>query len=83
MIKVSSLDADNVTDQNKIEVISDRKMVSNKTRVVNFKGTPKKVIQNKQKIVDRYSKAEVSQSKTIPKSVKDVSANPKKAPRKT
>ena len=58
-------------------------MISNKTRVINFEGTPKKVVQNKQKIVDRYSKAEVSQSKTIPQSVKDVSANPKKAPRKT
>ena len=58
-------------------------MLSKTLSVVNYKGTPKKVYKNYQKIVERYSKEEVKTSKVVPQSIKYVSADPKLAKKKT
>ena len=58
-------------------------MMSAQKRIIDYQGTSRKIPQNYQKLVDRKSKQEVFESKTIPQSIKEVSANPDEAIKKT
>jgi hypothetical protein len=65
-----------VSDSKTIEVVANQKKISTNKRVVNFVGPTRKIPQNYQKLIDRYSKEQVAGSATVPKSIKEVSADP-------
>ncbi len=73
---MASVYSNSVSDSKKIQVVANQKMISDNKRVVNYSGPPEKVPSNFQKTVDRYTKSEVAQNDKIPKSIKDLSADP-------
>jgi hypothetical protein len=75
-IKVMSVYDVSVSDSKTIEVVANQKKISTNKRVVNFVGPTRKIPQNYQKLIDRYSKEQVAGSATVPKSIKEVSADP-------
>ncbi len=75
-IKVSSVFVNSVYDSKTIEVIDNPNKTATSKRVIDFVGPPIRIPVNYQKIVDRYSKAQVAVSAAVPQSIKDVSADP-------
>ena len=56
ILRVVSKADDGIYDQQEIEVVEHKKMISGKKSIINYAGTPKNVTKNYRKLVDRYTK---------------------------